>query len=82
MGLAKEEPTNEIVQELLTEFGSTLIKLGRKAWMIQANALSHTSYAGSTTDGKLESVSGEISEINEKLKLKLKVEEITAGLEN
>ncbi|KAK6595097.1 hypothetical protein H4I95_10455 [Botrytis cinerea] len=51
MGLAKEEPTNEIVQELLTEFGPTLIKLGHEAWMIQANALSHTSYAGSTTDG-------------------------------
>ncbi|KAM0132716.1 hypothetical protein ACHAO1_006605 [Botrytis cinerea] len=82
MGLAKEEPTNEIVQELLTEFGPTLIKLGHEAWMIQANALSHTSYAGSTTDGKLESVSGEISEINEKLKPKLKIEEITAGFEN
>ncbi|TGO68812.1 hypothetical protein BELL_0806g00050 [Botrytis elliptica] len=51
MGLAKEEPTNEIVQELLTEFGPTLIELGHKAWMIQANALSHTSYAGSMTDG-------------------------------
>ncbi|KAF7886567.1 uncharacterized protein EAF01_011245 [Botrytis porri] len=51
LGLVKEEPTNEIVQELLTKFGPTLIELGHKAWMIQANALSHTSYAGSTTDG-------------------------------
>ncbi|QSZ30403.1 hypothetical protein DSL72_004926 [Monilinia vaccinii-corymbosi] len=50
-GLPKEEPTSEMVQELLTEFGPRLIKLGHKAWTVQANALSHTTYAGSKNDG-------------------------------
>ncbi|RAL59206.1 hypothetical protein DID88_006661 [Monilinia fructigena] len=50
-GLPKEEPRSEVVQELLTEFGPKLIELGHKAWMVQANALSYTSYAGSKNDG-------------------------------
>ncbi|APA14883.1 hypothetical protein SS1G_14442 [Sclerotinia sclerotiorum 1980 UF-70] len=50
-GLPKEEPTDETVQELLLDFGPELVKLGHTAWMIQANALSQTSYAGSTTNG-------------------------------
>ncbi|ESZ89830.1 hypothetical protein SBOR_9788 [Sclerotinia borealis F-4128] len=50
-GLPKEEPTNEVVQDLLTKFGPRLTDLGQKAWMIQADALSHTSYAGSIDVG-------------------------------
>ncbi|KAG4025124.1 hypothetical protein MFRU_066g00270 [Monilinia fructicola] len=78
MGLVKEEPKSEVVQELLTEFGPKLIELGHKAWMIQANALSHTTYAGSKNDGKPERV---YSRLDEKFAVKLKVEEITVGLD-
>jgi len=34
------------MQELLTEFGQTLAKIGSPVWRIQADALSRTKYAG------------------------------------
>ncbi|KAI9644464.1 hypothetical protein NHQ30_006485 [Ciborinia camelliae] len=75
-GLPKEEPTDESVQELLTEFGPRLIELGHEAWKIQADALSRTNYAGSTTDGKLERISSKRDDIKEKFEIEMKVEEI------
>lgn len=58
-----------------------MIELGHKAWKIQADALNHTSYAGSKTDGKLESISNRLGDKNEKLAMALKIEEVTVGLE-
>ncbi|PQE06455.1 hypothetical protein CJF32_00002395 [Rutstroemia sp. NJR-2017a WRK4] len=47
LGLPRPEPTDQLVQEVIVNFGPALAKLGHSAWKIQADALSRTDYAGS-----------------------------------
>lgn len=77
--MPKEEPSDDVVQDLLTEFGPTLVELGHHAWMIQANALSKTSYAGRKVDGKPER-NLRLDDLNEKSSVEIQVETVAVGL--
>ncbi|KAI6713457.1 hypothetical protein JHW43_004059 [Diplocarpon mali] len=52
-GVKPAEPTQELVVDVLSEFGGALIQYGQDIWGIQADALSMTDYAG---DGKAPAV--------------------------
>ncbi|KAM3071271.1 hypothetical protein ACMFMF_007744 [Clarireedia jacksonii] len=58
LGLPRPEPTDQLVQEVLVNFGPTIARLGHQVWEIQADALSRTDYAGTGTRQRRSSNSG------------------------